>query len=1514
MAQNTRAFALLYLLIFFCASLPSSFSSLSDRRLTPRERILRDGALLADRSHSVIFKKGSSSDYSADSVSSVNSAGMGADTRRNLNGGPVTSFAIANGISRGSLIQSGFDDVASDRSESSSDRFQSHGDKFRDPSDQFEAPSLTIFCAPKPYSSIVDPSDPNPDSQRRALLSWLRLSPPPKVVLFGNDTSFHELARRFPAQISVEPLIDSNFYGVPQFHSMVARAQAAATDISMIINGDIILLNDVMLALQKTHGTFQHWVMTAARWDMPEDFPYSFEPQMWGQRGLARGRSHAAMEEEIREFVRDVGTLHTYGGVDFWAWNNDSPAPLFDGVMPPFSFGRGKYDNWFTHEIVAAGRRTMVDASEAVTAIHVAHSYSHVVESAATKSIGNGNVNGIAAGKNFWSTRKKSSWELFGNIHMAMTHGSYANQKGTALHVPWKLATCHEPSVHNMCLQQRLRPATCTCESANFVRSSQTDPKLDKTGRKWTCGSVSVDRNSDYSIPTLPPPSPASSPVGLPHTMEQLLPTIARSVPDGRGGELQVVTLVAVTAGYAEMLMSFVCRLRSLGLASNLLVAALDEDLYRFAFTQGLPVYYEQVSQRLKGVDSKDCAFGSQCFRQFTKLKSRAVLRVLKAGYSVLWTDVDIVWFTDPLPDLLSYGPGTFPIQSNEPNVTLPGTGIRRINSGFYFARADKKTVAAFEAITAHAATTRLSEQPSFYDILCGVKGENVVEGKEECVWENGLRTIFLDRVVYANGAAHGFWDEEDVEGACRRKGCTILHNNWIAGKDAKKQRFALNSFASLRLWMPSGSVQQSPLLSVLITFLLPVATAAVNKHSQIKHIQQRQAQQQEQQRQRPFLTIFTAPKPYTSILDPSSPHADPQRRALLSWLRLRPSPKIVLLGNDSSFRALARQFPAHVAVESAIDTNFYGVPQVHSVVARAQAADTPVSMVINADIILMNDVMAAMRKVHENFRHWVMTAARWDMPEEFPYSFEREMWAGRGHREHETTIREFVRTHGTLHTYGGVDFWAWNNDDRRPVPLVRGTVPPFSYGRGKYDNWLTHEIISSGLREIVDASEAVTAVHVAHSYSHVMESAFTKNAAGLAGKSFWSTRMNSSWELFANIHLAHTHGTYANQKGTPLHVPIKLMNCLEASANFLCLQRRLRPAACSCDQLPVSAAPPSSCSLFLRILLLGGRLSDGPPHERQDEPVDLLPVLARKVPDGRGGELQVVTLVAVTAGYAEMLMSFVCRLRSLGLASNLLIAALDEDLYRFAFTQGLPVYYEQASEEVKHMRASECGYGSQCFRHFTKLKSRSVLKVLNAGYSVLWTDVDIVWFTDPLPDLLSFGPGTLPIQSNEPDANLPGTGVRRINSGFYFARADRKTIEAFEAITAHAAATKLSEQPSFYDVLCGEAGELVAAGREECVWKNGLRTVFLDRARYPNGAVHGLWEQKNVHRACAKVGCSILHNNWISGREEKMRRFLANDMWHYDADRRMCVWEWHGKVPELVRQVGGEGGGRELP
>ncbi|CAI5471163.1 unnamed protein product [Closterium sp. Yama58-4] len=656
-----------------------------------------------------------------------------------------------------------------------------------------DIPSMTIFCAPKPY--LNTPEDP----QRRALLSWLRLRPQPKVVLLGSDPSFDLLAQEFPGSVFVDSTIDTNFYGVPLFHAMVARAQAADTPLSMLINGDIILLSDIVPAIGRVQAFFSEWILTASRWDVAVDFPYSFEKDAWRRKpGPVGMMAEAQREAEIRRFVRREGSLHTYGGVDLWVWNNVPNVPLFSAHMPPFSFGRGKYDNWFVHEAVASGLRQVVDASDAITSIHVAHTYSHV------------RVEESKAGGHFWSTRKKSSWELFANIHLAETHGTYTNQKGTALHTPWRLSSCYEPDSLNICMLKRERPANCSCEYSAYEYKTQSDPRKHHSGDFWVCGVVSIDRRADFAINAV---ARTNSTVGLPHTMEQLLPQLARIVPDvplpgaagaGKPKELKVVTLVAVTFGYAEMLMNFVCNLRKLGLGNNLVVAALDEDLYRFAFTQGLAVFYERASTTMRGIDQGQCQFGTKCFRQFTKLKSRAVLRVLKAGYSVLWSDVDIVWFSDPLPHLLSYGPGTFPIQSNEPNATLSGTGIRRINSGFYFARADPMTVKGFEAIVAHAAKTQLSEQPSFYDVLCGEKGElllpeSVVDAdgrkvhREECQWSNGLRTIFLPRDMYPNGAVHDFWNQPNVANAC--SGCTILHNNWISGKEAKKDRLVKNRF-----------------------------------------------------------------------------------------------------------------------------------------------------------------------------------------------------------------------------------------------------------------------------------------------------------------------------------------------------------------------------------------------------------------------------------------------------------------------------------------------------------------------------------------------------------------------------------------------------------------------------------------------------------------------------------------------------------------------------------------------
>jgi hypothetical protein len=47
---------------------------------------------------------------------------------------------------------------------------------------------------------------------------------------------------------------------------------------------------------------------------------------------------------------------------------------------------------------------------------------------------------------------------------------------------------------------------------------------------------------------------------------------------------------------------------------------------------------------------------------------------------------------------------------------------------------------------------------------------------------------------------------------------------------------------------------------------------------------------------------------------------------------------------------------------------------------------------------------------------------------------------------------------------------------------------------------------------------------------------------------------------------------------------------------------------------------------------------------------------------------------------YRDVVMNFVCNLRRLGIYDQLVIAAFDEDMYRYGFRMGLPVFYYEAS------------------------------------------------------------------------------------------------------------------------------------------------------------------------------------------------------------------------------------------
>ena len=191
-------------------------------------------------------------------------------------------------------------------------------------------------------------------------------------------------------------------------------------------------------------------------------------------------------------------------------------------------------------------------------------------------------------------------------------------------------------------------------------------------------------------------------------------------------------------------------------------------------------------------------------------------------------------------------------------------------------------------------------------------------------------------------------------------------------------------------------------------------------------------------------------------------------------------------------------------------------------------------------------------------------------------------------------------------------------------------------------------------------------------------------------------------------------------------------------------------------------------------------------------------------------------------------------------------------------------------------------------------------------GYDVTWTDTDIVWFQNPIP-LMSAMESDFVVQSNAPSKEADANGALRINSGFYRVRSNPSTIAAMEQIVMHAAASRLTEQPSFYMVLCGGKEGTHRQGTTRCIYplpddaapkgqgEEGkgatLAVDYLDRRLYPAGAYGDFWTSDRLHDNGDLV---ILHNNWIKGMRNKIQRLVDHGLWFYNRNKAICSYDQH--------------------
>ncbi len=207
---------------------------------------------------------------------------------------------------------------------------------------------LSLFAIPKPFRGHIE------TIQRNAIQSWTLLHPRPDIILFGGDEGTAEVADEFG--VRHVPHVARNEYGTPLVSSLFEVAQGVSkAAFTAYVNADIILLSDFMDAVSRV--SLKRFVICGQRWDLDLDEAVDFMVVDW--------------EDRFRTRVREAGRLHARTAIDYFVF----PHGLYR-ELPPFTIGRTVWDNWLIYRAWSLGV-PVIDATDAITAVHQNHDYSH---------------------------------------------------------------------------------------------------------------------------------------------------------------------------------------------------------------------------------------------------------------------------------------------------------------------------------------------------------------------------------------------------------------------------------------------------------------------------------------------------------------------------------------------------------------------------------------------------------------------------------------------------------------------------------------------------------------------------------------------------------------------------------------------------------------------------------------------------------------------------------------------------------------------------------------------------------------------------------------------------------------------------------------------------------------------------------------------------------------------------------------------------------------------------------
>lgn len=172
------------------------------------------------------------------------------------------------------------------------------------------------------------------------------------------------------------------------------------------------------------------------------------------------------------------------------------------------------------------------------------------------------------------------------------------------------------------------------------------------------------------------------------------------------------------------------------------------------------------------------------------------------------------------------------------------------------------------------------------------------------------------------------------------------------------------------------------------------------------------------------------------------------------------------MIGADAGTAEAAAEYGAlHIPD---VECTSRGIPLVSDLFRIGQRhAVHPWLCFANADVILMQDFIDALRVVINIKKRCVIVGRRWNLDVQSPLEFTNARWTG--------ALRAEVNRRGNLFVHDAMDYFVF------PKGFYTA-IPPMAIGREGWDNWMIYAA-RKRLAPVVDMTSAATVVHQNHDY-----------------------------------------------------------------------------------------------------------------------------------------------------------------------------------------------------------------------------------------------------------------------------------------------------------------------------------------------------------------------------------------------------------------------------------------------